>query len=384
MIKLISANTTQALLILKNDGTLVNKGPGAKKWINVFKDRYILVPTRDFEGEITITQNTLEGIELIIKGKVSGQISDPEQAARIFDFNDPKKTERTINEIITRLNEKTMYCTRDELNRISMKDAMEKRRTLVSRIVSDAVMDIVSGGTGMSPWGMTVNCEIQQVFPKDPKVMQQIGAEALNSLRKSDQLSAIEADREIDMNRLNKEKEIKSRMIDDERETEEKRLDAERDTEKKKIDIQRLLQKERFVSRKQELERDNELAVITEENNRIAAGERQKTRELELKMKEEALVIEKGVLVREAENREINTASRVKARFEEVKVRELEVPLAPLEDLPDILSRFEGIFRGARLHLYDGAETGLLKPLHFMVESFTNSLEMIREKKKKD
>jgi hypothetical protein len=288
----------------------------------------VLVPSTQQEATFEMTQESKDSIPLRFKGIVIYRISDPEAAARRFDFSGPGGHDQ-IKALIGHV---CLGELRAVVAHLTMEECIEQRKTTLTDTVAAALEQVIRGREGEPGWGIALDVvQVAQVFIVDAELRKQLEAEVRNGIRVKSELSEIRTREGIKLAETTSERRLQQEALDSER-------------EKTSIAREKLrLQKEY-------------------EHDEIEAGAPNRLLQIEKQIEQ---------LRREAEKYEIEVrVKELKARADLVADRarqELRKEILPLEQTPALAEALSRMLRGVNLSVY-GQEPALLSALVPLVD----------------
>ena len=329
----VRANPNQYLLTGRG-GKLENRGSAVRAYL-MPGTVYVLVPSTKQEATFAFTQETRDGIPLRFKGIVIYRITDPVDAARLFDFTTDEGVEQ-INALLTHV---CLGDLRDAVSHMNMAECIEQRKTTLSGVIQSALETTIHSDGKLDDWGINVEvAQLAQVYIVDTELRQQLESEIRNEIKlKSDQ-STIQTTEEARL----------TEMASEERVAEQK-----------------------LATDREQLRRRQELFA-----SQMAAEEAKVTTEApvrRLKIASEAELLQAELAMRELQN-------QVRAFEVEHDLllpraeQEMRREMLPIEQAPQIVESAAKVFQGANLSIY-GQNAELLSQLGPVVEMLSRAVQ---------
>jgi len=328
----VKANPNEFLVVGRR-GKITNRGLAASAFLWP-GSTFVLIPSTQQEATFEMTQESKDSIPLRFKGIVVYRITDPEAAARRFDFSRSNGHEQ----IKALLSHVCLGELRAAVAHMTMNECIEQRKTTLTDAVATALRQVIRGREGEPGWGIDLDVvQVAQVFIVDAELRRQLEAEVRNAIRVKSELSEVHTREEISLAEALSERRLEQEALEQEREKTaiaREKLRLEKDFEREKIEAEapnRLLQIEKQVE----------------------------------------------VLRRELELYEVQTQVKEwKARAELVEAKakqDLRKEILPLEQTPAIADALSRMLQGVNLSVY-GQEAPLLSSLVPLVDLLANTV----------
>jgi hypothetical protein len=324
-------------LVVGRGGKAFNYGTATGKFLWP-GTTYVVIPSTQQETSFEMTQESLDGIPLRFKGIVVYRISNPEIAAKRFDFSGGHGHE----EIKTMISHVCLGELRATVSRMTMKDCIEQRKTTLTDAVRSALGEVVQGSNAETGWGVDIDVvQVAQVFIVDNELRRQLEAEVRNQIKSTSDLSDIHQQEEIQLARV-----ISGRRLQQEN-----------------------------------LESERQRVTIAEETFLLQKGLERNQAESDtpvqmLKLEHKMSLMQKELELRKLEHEIQEIAVRNTMLMERAK-HDLRKEILPLEQLPEIANALSQIFHGANLSIYGDSTESVFSTYAPLVELLVNSLKRI-------
>jgi len=332
----VNANPNEYLVIGRG-GKTINHGTAIGKFLWP-GTTYVIIPSTQQETSFEMTQESLDGIPLRFKGIVVYSISEPEVAAKRFDFSNTRGHE----EIKSMISHVSLGELRATVSHLTMKDCIEQRKTTLTDAVRNALDKVVRGDEAEKGWGIDIDVvQVAQVFIVDNELRRQLEAEVRNQIKSTSDLSDIHMQEGIQLARVVSE---------------------------------RRLQQENLESEKQRVTIDNETFRLQKELEKNKTESDTPIQLLKLEHRVKLLQQELEMRKLEHEVREIMAQTNT---LEEKAKQDLRKEILPLEQMPKIADALSQVFNGANLSVYGESAETIFSTYAPLVDLLINSIKGI-------
>lgn len=338
-------------IIVKNvKGHFQKMPPG--KITRVFQNEtYTIVPTSICPGGFEMKHLSSDNVPMTYKGIFEFIITDPVAAVQRFDFSNIRSALSSISE---ELEKNCQGKLRDIASRVTMEEAISKRTEKLSDELLNRVVKIVSGEMGLQSWGIDVIIHVDQVFPSDQKMREQLESPTRERIREKADLSHIDTEEKIKEATIESEKRISRQEFEKEREEisrknekivmehEQDVLRLEKKAELERKEYKKLVEEVRM---KQELEEEELKSATYLKSRKIQEDLKVYVEELKLlamKKEVETLKNEVDTITLERENRRDQANVNIRKQ------------ILPIEQMPALTKAMADGLRGSRLTLFSG------------------------------
>ena len=328
----VKANPNEYLVIGRR-GRITSLGVAASAFLWP-GSTHVLIPSTQQEAAFEMTQESKDSIPLRFKGIVIYRVTDPETAARRFDF----ASGDGHGQIKTLLSHICLGELRASVSRMTMEECIEQRKTTLTDAVSSALAQVIQGRDGQPGWGIELDVvQVAQVFIVDQALRAKLEAELRNAIRVKSELSEIRTREGIKLAEAASERRLQQEALETER-------------EKMRIAREKLRLQQEFERGQIESEAPNRLLRI--ENQEQVLRRQLQTLPLELQVREQK--------------------ARAKTIGDKVR-QDLRREILPLEQAPAIAAALANLLRGVNLSVY-GQEANLLAPLAPLLDLLSSRL----------
>ena len=304
-------------------------GVGAGAWVWP-GGTHAVVPAVKQEACFEMTQESKDGIPLRFKGVAVYRVIDPVAAAKAFDFPSGEGARR-VGEILSHV---CLGELRDLVARLSMRECIEQRKTVLSESVTAALERVLAGAAPEGTWGLSLEIlQIAQVFIVDGELRAALEAELRHEIVGRSQTSDIETREAVERARLASARRLQAETLESTRQ--QHRVEKESLRSRQELDLERAT-----------LEGD--LALARSERDAAVAE-----RALTLERRRADLALD---VARRARERE--TVEAEAALAPDVARQALEERMLPLRQVPEVARALSQALQGADLTIY-GAEPAL-------------------------
>jgi hypothetical protein len=320
-------------LVVGQKGKITNRGAAASAflWLG---STYVLIPSTQQEANFAMTQESKDGIPLRFKGIVIYRVSNPETAAKRFNFASKTGLEE-INDLISHV---CLGELRDIVSHMTMQECIEQRKTTLTDAVAAALAHIVHDQPQEQGWGIDLDVvQVAQVFIVDNELRRQLEAEVRNQLKSTSDLSDIKTQEAIQLAQSSSARRLQ-----------QEHLEAEREhihIEQEKLRLQK-------TSEQEAIEVSTPVKLLNIEKQSEVLKQELEMRQLENQVRE--LEIQKDLMLEKAKH-------------------ELRKEILPIEQVPEIAAAVSRMFQGANLSFY-GEASPLLTAIAPIVELLAKTL----------
>ena len=205
-------------VIRYKDGKVRKYGEGLTFWYWPHNTSIAIVPVVSQDAPFIFHESTRDYQEISIQGVLSYRLTNPLEAAKLFDFTIERKTRRykskDIDKLIQRVVNAVQANTRSGVNTLSLEDALIKVKEL-----SSSVLEQVQKDTGLIEAGIVVESLHFNAVRATPEMQKALEADYREGLQQRADL-AIYTRRKAG---VEEESKISNRELDTEVELEERR-----------------------------------------------------------------------------------------------------------------------------------------------------------------
>lgn len=333
--KFAGSKTNEYLIVGKN-GEVRNLGIATRAFLSS-RSTFVLIPAAQQVASFQLTQETMDGIPLRFKGEAIYRISNPEAAAKRFNFAEGSG----IKEINTSISNVCFGELRDLISHMSMQECIEQRKTRLSEAISSNLKRVVSSTEPEKGWGIELEiAQVSQVFIVDDDIRKQLDAEIRNQLKSTSELSDISTDEDIQQARS---------------------LSATR------------LGKEKMIAEKERLEIEMEIFRLQKAMKLKEIETQTPVQLLEIEKKRE--ILQKKLKLQQLENQVYEHELKREMMKENARISQ-QKELLPLTQMPEIANALSQIFQGANLSFY-GENIPFLTGLTPVMEKITQAFAAV-------
>ena len=250
-------------------GSIVRRGTGISFFYFAPTTSLVAIPMASVDRSFIFNEVTADFQEVTVQGQIAYRVQDPEKLAAMLDFtlapNLRDYVSEDWNHLPDRVLNQVQVLTRDELQRLSIRDALRLSEAMVSK-----VRDALSGNETVARLGLEVlDFSILAVKPT-PETARALEAEIREQmLRTADEAiydrrnAAVEQERAIKENELNTEVAVENKK----RQIREARIDADRAVQEKR----QIMREQDLVGKIKLEDKNRDLVTLVAQNRKEEA-----------------------------------------------------------------------------------------------------------------